>query len=298
MDGISGLCLRLGDSEIHSQKPPRSPPSPITRVGKDLEPVPFPGSLVPKLGGCEGSAQHLWSSSLTGHSGAVVYYSTGCQPSRDRDMTMPEEFTVPQAAVYPEGKRGDRSQEHQVKAFRGPCEGVRNGSSQKMSLSPSPTATIQRPGRYERCCRDLEECCLTNPPMQPPHQPSATSLLGPHADLAVEQSLGADGHSGGQLRQSGLTLSLLETGFPALSVSLVAAGESRSKDPSYAAHRWWARRPRSLMRSILLAAVMDGEATDREFWDNYGSEVPLLEGLCKYTTLSWEEARPSSRLRA
>ena len=113
----------------------------------------------------------------------------------------------------------------------------------------------------------------------PPLQPSATSLLGRHAELTVKQSLGSDGLSGDQLRSSASALSLLETRFPALSVSLVAAEESRSKDPSYAAHRWWARRPRSLMRSILLAAVMDGEATDREFWDNYGCEKPLLEGL-------------------
>ena len=33
------------------------------------------------------------------------------------------------------------------------------------------------------------------------------------------------------------------------------------------------------MRSILLAAAMDGEATDREFWENYRSEAPLLKGL-------------------
>ena len=112
-----------------------------------------------------------------------------------------------------------------------------------------------------------------------PLQPSTTSLLGQQADLIVEQSNGGDRLSGGRPPKSGPTLSLLETRFPALSVSLVAAGESRSKDPSYAAHRWWARRPRSLMRSILLAAVMDGEATDREFWENYGCEVPLLDGL-------------------
>ena len=33
------------------------------------------------------------------------------------------------------------------------------------------------------------------------------------------------------------------------------------------------------MRSILIAAIMKGEATDREFWTNYSSEKPLLEGL-------------------
>ena len=36
--------------------------------------------------------------------------------------------------------------------------------------------------------------------------------------------------------------------------------------------------PPSLMRSILLAAVMEAEATDHEFWANYRSEAPLLKG--------------------
>ena len=79
--------------------------------------------------------------------------------------------------------------------------------------------------------------------------------------------------------KGGAFLSLIETRFPALSVSLVAERDRRSKDPSYAAHRWWARRPPSLMRSILIAAVMGGGATDREFWNNYRCEAPLLKGL-------------------
>ena len=99
------------------------------------------------------------------------------------------------------------------------------------------------------------------------------------ADLVVDQLLEGDHSMDGPVPKGGPLLSLLETRFPALSVSLVAAGDSRSKDPSYAAHRWWARRPPSLMRSILLAAVMDGEATDHEFWASYRSETPLLEGL-------------------
>ena len=73
--------------------------------------------------------------------------------------------------------------------------------------------------------------------------------------------------------------SLLETRFPALPISLIAAGDSRRKDPSYAAHRWWARRPPSLMRSILLAAAMDGESSEAKFWSKYRSEAPLLAGL-------------------
>ena len=73
--------------------------------------------------------------------------------------------------------------------------------------------------------------------------------------------------------------SLLEVAFPALAVSRIAAADSRAKDPSYAAHRWWARRPPSLMRAILLAATMDGEATDQEFWRRYADDGPHLEGL-------------------
>ena len=73
--------------------------------------------------------------------------------------------------------------------------------------------------------------------------------------------------------------SLLETRFPARAVSLVAAADSRTKDPAHASHRWWARRPPALMRSILLAAVLDAQTTDREFWDYYSGDAPLLEGL-------------------
>ena len=112
-----------------------------------------------------------------------------------------------------------------------------------------------------------------------PLSPPATSLPGLQANLTVEQSLGGDHPSDGPPPKSVPFLSLLETRFPALSVSLVAAGDSRSKDPSYAAHRWWARRPPSLMRSILLAAVMEREATDHEFWANYRCEALLLKGL-------------------
>ena len=73
--------------------------------------------------------------------------------------------------------------------------------------------------------------------------------------------------------------SLLEVAFPALAVSRVAAADSRAKDPSYAAHRWWARRPPSLMRAILLAATLDSGATDQEFWRRYADDGPHLEGL-------------------
>ena len=108
---------------------------------------------------------------------------------------------------------------------------------------------------------------------------AATASLSLQGALDFDPTFGANRPLVSPSPKGGPFLSLLETRFPALSVSQVVAGDSRSKDPPYAAHRWWARRPPSLMRSILLAAVMGGEATDREFWGNYRCEAPLLEGL-------------------
>ena len=129
-----------------------------------------------------------------------------------------------------------------------------------------------------------------------PSRPPAVDLPGLQVELTVEESSGDVHHQDGALPISGPFHSLLESRFPALPVSLVAAGDSRSKDPSYAAHRWWARRPPSVMRSILLASVMDAESTDREFWDNYRSEAPLLEGLSVHDPFMGG-GPPSSRLR-
>ena len=74
-------------------------------------------------------------------------------------------------------------------------------------------------------------------------------------------------------------LSFIETSFPALAVSRVIAADRRVHDPAYVAHRWWARRPPSLMRAILLAAAMEDGAAQREFWDRFGSDGPSLSGL-------------------
>ncbi len=112
-----------------------------------------------------------------------------------------------------------------------------------------------------------------------PALPKSTTSLGLQPNLVVDPVVKCDSSPAGPLPKSEPFLSLLETRFPALPVSLVVAGDSRSKDPTYAAHRWWARRPPSLMRSILIAAVMNSEATEREFWVNYSCEAPLLEGL-------------------
>lgn len=73
--------------------------------------------------------------------------------------------------------------------------------------------------------------------------------------------------------------SLLESAFPAYTVSRVAAADRRVRDPAYSAHRWWARRPPALMRAILLSAVLDSDTTEKDFWDHYGRASDLLSGI-------------------
>lgn len=65
-------------------------------------------------------------------------------------------------------------------------------------------------------------------------------------------------------------MTLLESAFPYRAVSMLAQADKRGRDPIYGAHAWWARRPPSLLRAILLAACCDA-ADDSEFWDLYRS---------------------------
>ena len=80
----------------------------------------------------------------------------------------------------------------------------------------------------------------------------------------------------------GASSTLLETAFPALGVSQLAAADRRVKDPAYAAHRWWARRPPAVMRAILLAAALDGNTSEEEFWRMYADPATTLAGLSVY----------------
>jgi putative DNA methylase len=64
---------------------------------------------------------------------------------------------------------------------------------------------------------------------------------------------------------------LLERGFPFREVSLVINADRRAHDPIYGAHRWWARRPPALLRSMLLAAALPADHGPESFWGNYQS---------------------------
>ncbi len=71
---------------------------------------------------------------------------------------------------------------------------------------------------------------------------------------------------------------LLEAGFPFAEVSAVALADRSSRDRTYAAHKWWARRPPAVIRALLLAATLPAGTTSVAFWRAYASDAPHLEG--------------------
>lgn len=72
------------------------------------------------------------------------------------------------------------------------------------------------------------------------------------------------------------------TRFPFRELSFVIARDRRSRDPVYASHRWWARRPPSLMRALLISSILSASTSEREFWEHFASEAHLLAGYRVY----------------
>lgn len=72
---------------------------------------------------------------------------------------------------------------------------------------------------------------------------------------------------------------MLEVAFPFRELSCVISSDRRARDPAYAGHRWWARRPPALLRALLIAACLPGETTDERFWEAYVSSEQPLKGL-------------------
>lgn len=70
---------------------------------------------------------------------------------------------------------------------------------------------------------------------------------------------------------------LLERAFPFREVSLVINADRRAHDPIYGAHRWWARRPPALLRSMLLAAALPADHGSESFWESYQSTHRQLD---------------------
>ncbi len=78
------------------------------------------------------------------------------------------------------------------------------------------------------------------------------------------------------LNGSGVTL--LETRLPFRELSQLAHADRRASDPVYSAHRWWARRPPSVMRGLLLAASLPPDTPADTFWRAFGSDEAFLTG--------------------
>lgn len=73
------------------------------------------------------------------------------------------------------------------------------------------------------------------------------------------------------------TPTLLESGLslPELSRLSRAVG---ARDGIYGAHRWWARRPASTCRALLMAAFLPSDTPDAVFWKLYASSSEQLAG--------------------
>jgi putative DNA methylase len=81
---------------------------------------------------------------------------------------------------------------------------------------------------------------------------------------------------------------LIEAWFPYVEVSHLVAGDRRRKDPVYGVHKWFARRPPTLVRALLLASHLSlGEdaganASMADFWRSHGSAGTWLIGATVY----------------
>lgn len=58
---------------------------------------------------------------------------------------------------------------------------------------------------------------------------------------------------------------LVESWFPYIAISQLVAADRRGKDPVYGVHKWFARRPPTLVRALLLASHLT-DADREQFW--------------------------------
>jgi putative DNA methylase len=110
--------------------------------------------------------------------------------------------------------------------------------------------------------------------MRSPHDDQEAAVIDQRPPLAASLAAARRACVGADLAD----VTMLERAFPYVEVSRLVAADRRSRDSAYQAHRWWARRPPSLVRAVLVAAALPASATPRTFRDAYASEEPLLGG--------------------
>lgn len=59
---------------------------------------------------------------------------------------------------------------------------------------------------------------------------------------------------------------LIESWFPYIALSRLVASDRRSKDPVYGVHKWFARRPPTLVRALLIASYLMDDVDAETFW--------------------------------
>jgi adenine-specific DNA methylase len=92
-------------------------------------------------------------------------------------------------------------------------------------------------------------------------------------------SWAADATTSGEASRVPVGRSLLEADFPFVQVSEVARRDRYSRDPVYAAHKWWARRPPAVIRALLIAASVSADTSPTQFWERFRSSGALLTGF-------------------
>lgn len=75
---------------------------------------------------------------------------------------------------------------------------------------------------------------------------------------------------------------MVEAWFPYVAVSQLVAADRRSKDPVYGVHRWFARRPPTLVRALLLASHLDADTDTDAFWDKHSTPGAWLADAVVY----------------
>lgn len=78
------------------------------------------------------------------------------------------------------------------------------------------------------------------------------------------------------------TTRLIESWFPFAEVSRLVEADRRGRDPIYGVHKWFARRPPTLVRALLLASHLDSEARPSDFWKMHESQGDWLDGAIVY----------------
>lgn len=69
---------------------------------------------------------------------------------------------------------------------------------------------------------------------------------------------------------------LIESWFPSVQLSLLVIADRRSRDPVYGLHRWFARRPPTLVRGLLLASHLAFDHSAADFWRMHQTSGPWL----------------------